>query len=285
VSTRRVLPIAALVLALALVAALAVAALHRPAQGSLTVSGRPVAVLESLTPTELQFGDPVVATIQVVVDPRRVDPGAVVVHESFAPFRVRSRVRTVHATGGVSVIRIVDRLDCLDAACLGAGAATTFRLPKLRVTYPGGRLTQAWPGLRVAPRVRAADLEHPVLRVAAPVAHPAYRLPPGVTGWALLAAGLILALLGLVLLARAVVPALRPSRRRPALERLLRELTAATNGDGAGRRSTLEQLARELEPLDEPLSYESRVLAWAPQEPSPDSVSELVRRVREATTG
>lgn len=278
---RRVLVATALVLALGLVAALVVAALHRPAEGKLSLTGKPVTARGSLTPRELQFGDPVAATIEVVVDPHRVDPSAVTVDADFAPFGVRSSVRTVHAMGDVSVVRIVDRLDCLGAACLPTAAAATFRLPKFHVTYPGGALAGDWPSLRVGPRVRAADLERPVLRVATPVAHPTYRLPPTATGWTLLAGALVVAIAGLVLLARALVPALRgPPRRNAALERLLQQLTADTNGDGRRRRSTLEQLARELESLHEPLSYESRVLAWAPQEPPLDSVSELVRRIR-----
>jgi hypothetical protein len=284
VSLRRLLPAAALVLGLGLVATLVVAALHRPAQGSLRLTGRPVAVRRSLTPTQLQFGDPVVVTIEVVVDKRRVDPGSVVVSALFSPFSVRSSARTVHAMGDVSVVRVVDRLDCLDPACLPAGAASTFRFPKLRVSYAGGETVEAWPSVRVAPRVRAADLEHPLLRVAPPTEQPTYRLPPTATGWTLLAAALVVALAGLALLARAVVPALRaPRRRTTTLERLLRELTTESNGDGRRRRSALEQLARELEPLHEPLSYESRVLAWAPHEPSPHAVSELVQRIREAT--
>jgi hypothetical protein len=284
-SMRRALLVAAVVLALGAVAGLVVAVLHRPAQGQLRLAGRPVVARASLTPTELQFGDQVDATIEVVVDPSRVDPGSVVVHALFAPFSVRSGVRTVHAMGDVSVVRIVERLDCLDAACLPAGAAATFRLPKLHVTYPGGALAVGWPSLRVVPRVRAADLERPMLRVATPVAHPTYRLSPTATGWGLLAGAVVVALAGLVLLARSLAPALRaPPRRNAALERLLRELTADTNGEGGRRRGTLEELARELESLHEPLSYESRVLAWAPQEPHPSSVSELVRRIREAVS-
>ena len=138
-----------------------------------------------------------------------------------------------------------------------------------------------WPALRVHARVQAADLLQPMLRVGPPQAQPSYRLPPGVTGWALLAVALAGALGGLTLLARAVLPSLAFARRRPGtpLERILRELSnGSANGDAGRRRGALEQLARELEPLDEPLSFESRVLAWAPQEPEPETISDLVRR-------
>jgi hypothetical protein len=87
---------------------------------------------------------------------------------------------------------------------------------------------------------------------------------------------------GLALVGRAVLPLLalaRGRRRGTPLERILGELTSA-NGDIGRRRRTLEQLARELEPLDESLSFESRVLAWSPQEPEPAAISDLARRVR-----
>jgi hypothetical protein len=253
---------------------------HRPAQSSVRLAGGPVGTRRSLSPAEPQFGDPVVATIEVFVDPRRVDPRSVKLDARFAPFSVTSSTRSIRLTGDVSIVRVVDRLDCLDARCLPKGAAATFRFPRLRVAYPGGTLVAAWPALRVHARAQAADLRRPMLRVGPPVAHAGYRLPPGLTGWALLAAALVAALGGLALLARAVLPSPLFARRRRGtpLERILQELTdGGTNGRS---RATLEQLARELEPLDEPLSFESRVLAWAPQEPEPEAIADLARRVR-----
>ena len=281
-NARRALALGALAVAAALTALFAVAALHRPAQSAVHLSGRPVAVLRTLSPGEPQFGDSVVATIQVFVDARRVDPRSVFVDASFTPFAVTSTTRSVRRAGGVTVVRLVDRLDCLDAACLPKSAAATFRFARLRIAYRGGTLVAAWPALRVHARLAAADLEHSVLRVGVPQAHPSYRFSPGLTGWLLLAAALLGALGGLALVGWAALPLLavaRGRRRGSPLERLLGELTTA-NGDIGRRRRTLEQLARELEPLDESLSFESRVLAWSPQEPEPAAISDLAQRVR-----
>lgn len=282
-NTQRALGLAALALAAGLAAFFAVAALHRPAQSAVRLSGRPVAVLRSLSPAEPQFGDSVVATIEVFVDARRVDPLTVGVDAHFAPFAVTSSTRSVRRAGGVSIVRVVDRLDCLDAACLPKGEAATFRFPRLRIAYRGGTLVAAWPALRVHARLQSADLVHAILRVGPPQAHPSYRLPPGVTGWLLLAVGLLGALGGLALVIRAALPslAIARGRRGTPLERILRELTSgSTNGDIGRRRSTLEQLARELAPLDESLSFESRVLAWSPQVPETAAISDLALRVR-----
>jgi hypothetical protein len=284
VNARRAVALAALIVAAVLAAFFVVAALHGPAQSAVHLGGRPVAVLRTLTPDEPQFGDSVVATIQVFVDTRRVDPRSVAVDARFTPFVVASSTRSVHRAGGISIVRVVDRLDCLDAPCLPKGAAATFRFPRLRIAYRGGTLAAAWPALRVHARLEAAGLDRDVLRVGTPTAHPSYRLPPGVTGWLLLAAATAGALGGLALIGRAVLPALAVSRGRRGgspLERILGELTSA-NGDIGRRRRTLEQLARELEPLDESLSFESRVLAWSPQEPEAAAVSDLAHRVRTA---
>ena len=78
---------------------------------------------------------------------------------------------------------------------------------------------------------------------------------------------------------------LRGRSREAPLDRILHELAAvSTNGDSGRRRRALEELARELEPLDEPLSAESRVLAWAPADPRPETIADLTDRVRAAVT-
>ena len=263
--------------------AFAAVMLTRPAPDVVRLAGAPVATLRNLEPTEPQFGDTVVATLDVFVDTRRVDPSSVVLHADFAPFAVTSTARSIRHTGGVAILRVVDRLDCLGSGCLPQSDAATFRFPRLRVTYPGGTLVAAWPALRVHARTQAADVAHPVLRVGAPVADTSYRLPPTATGWTLLAIALVAALGGLGLLIGVVLPSSPFARRRRGseLERILGELASA-NGDASRRRTVLEQLAHELEPLDEPLSFESRVLAWAPEAPEPDTISDLTQRVRAA---
>ena len=285
-NARRAVALAALVVAAGLAAFFVVAALHAPAQSAVRLTGRPVAVLRTVTPDEPQFGDSVVATIQVFVDTRRVDPRSVAVDARFTPFVVTSSARSVHRAGAISIVRIVDRLDCLDAPCLPKGAAATFRFPRLRIAYRGGTLAAAWPALRVHARLDAAGLDQDVLRVGVPTAHPSYRLPPGLTGRLLIAAGVAGALGGLLLIGRVALPLLAVGGRRRGspLERILGELAGA-NGDIGRRRRTLEQLARELEPLDESLSFESRVLAWSPQEPEAGAVADLARRVRTAVHG
>jgi len=284
---RHALPIAAVALLIALAAGLAVAALHRPGGTRVSLGTRPVSAQAELSPRDPQFGDTVVATIDVFADPHRVDPHSVAVTTGFGPYRVISDSRTVHKVGGVSITHFERRLRCLDAGCVPAGDSMTLHFLPPRVSYRGSAgpetLVVAWPALRVHSRLARTDLRHPMLQVpAAQLAAAHYRLPPRATGYALLSLAALLALGGAALLL-GVALRREPADRRTGepLERILGELgVASSNGDPARRRHALEELARELEPLNEPLSAESRVLAWAPQEPGADAISDLTSRVR-----
>ena len=283
-SARRLFPVAGLALLAALAAGFVVALLHRPAGTTVRPGPRPVSVRASLSPREPQFGDAVTASADVVVDPHRLDPRSVAVATGFAPFRVVSTTRTLESAGGLSVIHVQWRLRCLEVACVPPGGSKTFRFAPLRLSYGRRRLTSSWPALRVGSRVAAADLRRPVLDVPQPKPVLSdYRLPPRATGWTLLALAALLALGGAALLLRAALHGAGPARRReaPPFETILHELAAASsNGDTGRRRRALEELARELEPLDAPLSAESRVLAWAPPDPGADAIAELASRVR-----
>lgn len=286
-STRCAPLVAALALVGALAAAFVFALLHRPGGTSVPPGARAVSVRAWLSPREPQFGDTVLAGANVLVDPRRVDPASVRLRAGFAPYRVISTARSVRHSGGYSAVRVEKTLRCLSVACVSGGARQTFRFPPLRVTYRQGSarrtLSISWPELGVGSRVAPRDLVHPVLR--APFTPPSvhYRLSPSVTGYVLLALAAVLALGGAAFVLGAAFRASAVRLRRPAplLDRILAELAAASsNGDSARRRHALEQLARALEPVDGPLSTESRVLAWGRDDPQSDAISELTQRVR-----
>ena len=269
---KRALPIAALALLAGLVAALVVALVHEPAG---TRSDRAVSVRTELTPQEAQFGDTVVATVDV----SGTDPSSVRVRSDFAPYAVVSTVR--HAGDGS--VRIVRRLRCLEVSCVPGKAVKTFRFGPARVSYGGGSTTRKWPALRVHSLITKADAAAPVLRVPAPVAAPVeYRVSPDATGYVLLALAGLLGAAGVFLLLKVGLRRVTPTRRRvPPLDQVLGELAAASsNGDSGRRRRALEELAQQLETVDQPLSAESRVLAWGPEEPKPEAISDLTSRVR-----
>jgi hypothetical protein len=272
----RALRLAILVLAAALAAGFVVALLHRPGgKEAARLGTQKVSVRQTLSPRSAQFGDTVVATTDVLArEPVRLSA-------DFAPYRVVSTSRTVSRSGDIRVTHVAQRLRCLEPACVPAGSGTTVRLAPLRVSYGGGSRTFAWPALHVSSRVESADIRRAVLRVPAPapVLHPARRA----FGWGLIVLAAALAAGGAALLLRLWLPPLRARRHEvPPLERALVEARASAAEGPAQRRRALEALARELEPLDAPLSAESRVLAWAPPVPEPDAIAELTGRVQEA---
>lgn len=270
---RRLLQAGALALLIALGAGLTVALLHGPSHGDL--GSGPLTIRTQLSPQDPQFGDTVVATLDV--------SGAgdnVRVRSNFAPYAVVSSRRSVRTAGGESFVRIVTRLRCLELSCLPRASIKTFRLKPVRVAGEA----HAWPPLRVHSRITKADSARPVLRVPPPAAEAArYRISPTAAGTVLLVLAGLLAASGVFLLLRVALRKIGPTRRPlPPLELVLAELAAASsNGDSGRRRRALEELARELEPLDEPLSVESRVLAWGPDDPRPETVTDLATRVRQ----
>ena len=287
--SRRLLPLAALVVLAALVLGLVLALRHEPGGRQARLDGRPVSAVGTLSPREPQFGDTVVATVDVFVDSRRVDPDTVRVTTGFTPYQVTASTRMVRSDEGVSITHLERRLRCLGVACVPPGTASTVRFEPVRVSYREGSqprsLAVAWPVLHVHSRVALADLRHPLLRVPPPHAASDYRLPPRPTGYALLALAALLALGGSTLLLLVGLRRFAPVRRgtNTPLERILVELAAASsNGDSGRRRRALEQLARELEPLDPGLSVESRVLAWGPEDPKVDAVADLAGRAQTA---
>ena len=270
---RRLLQAGAIALLIGLGAGLAVALLHRPSHGDVG-SGR-LTIRTRLSPQDPQFGDTVVATLDVYGA-----PGDIRVRSEFAPYEVVARTRSVRTVGGESFVRVVSRLRCLEPTCVPRAAVKTFRLKPVRVSGEA----HAWPALHVHSRITKADSARPVLRVPPPAAAPArYRFSPTAAGTVLLALAGLLAAGGAFLLFRVALKKIAPTRRPlPPLERALAELSAASeNGDSGRRRRALEELACQLEPLDEPLSLESRVLAWGPDEPRPETVSDLASRVRQ----
>lgn len=276
--------------ACALGAAVAVAALRTPGQAPVRLAGPRVAVQKSLSALDTGVADTVRASADVSVDTRRVDEASVRVDGSFAPYEVVATRRSVERTGRVSIFHVEYAVSCLSIACVSGRAYRTVSFAPLRVTYRdrAGRarsLTSPWPPVRVHGRVTVADLHRPFLRVGQPVAAAVdYRFGPRPTGILLLALAGLLALSGGVLLVRAAMGARRRAQAgEPRLDRILGELAAASsNGDSGRRRRALEQLALDLEPIDEPLSDESRVLAWAPQDPGPEEIADLAERVRTA---
>jgi hypothetical protein len=278
---------AALVALAALVAGgvLAWVFLRAPAAPQMGLAQPPIEARTAFAPLDPQLGDPVTAEVDVFLDRSEIDPASVRLDVRVPPYRVVGATRSRRDTGSTTVLHLERRLECLTEPCVSLKALKTFAFPDLVIHYrdAGQPMTSvvSWPPLAVHSRLDAARRSSPQLRlVQTRSAPPSFRVDPHRVGVALLVVAAVLGAAGIALLVWLVAAPLLARRRQVGpLERILRELQTA-NGDSGRKRSALEQLARELAPLDGALSQESRVLAWAPHDPPPDAVDELARRAR-----
>jgi hypothetical protein len=241
-----------------------------------------VTVEAGLSTSVHAFGDPVAATVDVLVDTRQIDLGSVTVQPIFDPYQQVGRPRVTRSQHGpLGQIRFEYRLVCLEEGCDAAGAqgVNDFRSARVRYRFkdrPGNAFEAFdWPLLQVASRVADADVEEIAWR-ADDNALPAvsYRVSP-------LPVALVLLLVACAGAAGAVLLARRlwwPQRaadsaltgdvvvRSPLEQAFAAALHASADADAPERRRALERVARELGALGkDDLAREARALAWSPR--------------------
>lgn len=251
-------------------AAVAVVAMLLLARGPSTPRSGQLTVHAALTPPVVQFGDRVTARVDVTaVRSAHVDA-------SFVPLTQLSKPKVVRDAEGVhwSV-----QLSCLDQVC--AAPRKVFTLPDAHVN---GRLMM-WPRLVVRGRVTKEDLarDPPPLVANTDPGRASYRVAPGRAAWLLEALALALALGGVALLGRQAALVARARRERARrltqLERALVLARESEQRDAVDRRRAVGLVARLLSRRGEELAAPAADLAWAPREPDPDEIEQLVRDV------
>jgi hypothetical protein len=261
--------------------------------GGGTAAARPFAAAASLSSRAVAFGDPLVARIDVVLDPRVVDPTSVEIQPSFGAYRVVGR--SVERTSG-------DRerltygyvLQCLDPVCVPRTARGEQRFQPATVTYrtrAGQPVTErvAWPAHVLSSRLTDAERRRPEQNVRFDATPPPadYRIDPGVLRALLTALAALLALgaavlLGLALRPRSAGEAAGPSESR--LQQALRAVWASSaNGQPAERRKALGRLGRELRAVERPSeANEAGRLAWSADPPTARSAGDFATKVETA---
>lgn len=281
-------------------------------EGAGPAPGRSIATARSLTPPVHLFADTVTARVDVTVDREALDPDRVRLRLSFLPYRIVGGVqRSRRDLERLTRLSWEVKLRCITIACVpprnksalgaqeGRGERRTFRFKPARVLYDdpkSGKLVHLrrvwWPPLDGVSRLSARATLYSGLgfgaglqATLAPMAEPSYRLPAPLLGGLLLAGAAALLALPAGLAARAVRRR-RPSAGKeptvPPLERAIRLVEWARDEGGAGeRREALEGLAFELDAEGEAgRATLVRRLAWSPEQPAPELVSELVESVR-----
>ncbi len=257
-----------------------------------------IAVRTSVTPNVHTFGNPIVATAEVVADAGFIRPETIRLEADFDPYELDG-APTVERDVAGRVAYVVFRfpLRCLREGCDAGGARGVAQLEPGFVRYrfvegagPGRQLLE-WPPIEVASRVSAAEVEALRWR-ASDTALPAASFRVGPVALAGVLVALALVLLGAALwLGRKLWrtepedTAASDGPTRTPLEQAL-DLVVAGSSNGSSpsdRRQTLERLARELGSVGQDgLAGDARALAWSPGVASGDEIRGLARRVTDA---
>jgi hypothetical protein len=256
-----------------------------------------IAVTASIRPSVHAFGDPVVATVEVVADPRLVKPKTIRVDTDFAPYELAG-APTVDRTTANGITHVVFRfpLRCLTEGCDAEGDRGVAQFDAGFVRYrfvqgsgPGRDLID-WPPIQVASRVSDSELSDIRWR-ASPTALPAVTTRFGPVGLAAALIGIALVLagaaawLGTRLWRVEREPETEHVDLRSPLERAI-DLVDSASRNGASpveSRRTLERLARELQTSGfGSLADDARELAWSGRTSTGDDVARLVRHATDA---
>jgi hypothetical protein len=279
VVTRRRLLIAGAIAALALTATLLLTLLTGPKRQA--VPAEAVEGGTQLSRSGVLFGDRVRASVQVIVDRRRVDPARVGFTGHFEPFvRLGTPQVARKDTGRLTRLVYSAELICLTNVCLSKDEPEPIHVqfPPVRVFYTaksGGRhtLSLPWQGTTIGPRTTAQDLngadpfEQPSWRATTDPLPVSYGTSPHTLRIVLFVAAGLLFALGLFALVRFAFTGRLRLRVLSPLERAV-VLVERAPAESPEKRKALELLSHELSRSGEPeLAVAAKQLAWA--EPTP----------------
>jgi hypothetical protein len=244
------------------------------------------------------FGDRLRASVQLIIDRKRVDPSSVGFNAHFEPFvQLATPSVTRQDTGRLTRLVYSADLICLTNICLSKDAPEPVHVqfPPVKVFYTaksGGRgaLSLAWQGTTIGPRTTTQDLngndpfEQPSWRATTDPLPVSYGTSPHTLRLVLfIAAGLLFAL-GLFALARFVLIGKLRFRVLSPLERAV-VLVERAPAESPEKRKALELLSHELSRSGEPdLALVAKQLAWAEPTPLPTLTQPLTLDVRKVIT-
>lgn len=180
--------------------------------------------------------------------------------------------------GEMTVIRLAQRLACLDEGCVGRARSQRIVLPAPVVVVGSRSRTGRGAAIvvrgRIAPSPALPGLPDPGLFQADTTTPPATGRSPTTVFWALATAAVVSVLVALVLVAgtrrRRVVSADDP------LERAIRLVRESAGRPEPDRRRAADLLARTARDRDRaPLAADATRIAWAPPAPAARTVEEL----------
>lgn len=290
--TRRRLLIAGGVAAAALAATLLLTLLT--GSGRQAVPAQAVEGGTQLSRSGVLFGDRVRASVQVIVDRKRVDPSRVGFTAHFEPFvRLGTPLVTRKDTGRLTRLVYSADLICLTNTCLSPDKPEPLHVafPPAQVFYTaksGGqhRLTLPWQATTIGPRTTTQDLngadpfEQPSWRATTDPLPVSYGISPHTLRVVLFVAAALLFALAMFALFRFVLTGKLRLRVLSPLERAV-VLVERAPAESPEKRKALELLSHELRRSGEPeLALVAKQLAWAEPTPLPTLTQPLTLDVR-----
>ena len=253
----------------------------------------------SLSRSGALFADPLRATIEVLVDRKRVDPARVGFSVAFEPYsRIGIPRLSRHDTDRLTQLVFSTDLVCSTDVCLPKGRSSSMRIRFARAQvfyFPrdgSGRKTLKlnWQPLTLGTRTTPADLagddpfSQPIWHASTDPLAVSYRFSPSVLKTVLVVLSALF-FVGAAFALWRVLRALQARLRLPlpsALERAVRLVERTEDReDAAAKRKALELLSRELTRSGESqLALAARELAWAEPTPIPAATQPLTLDVR-----
>jgi hypothetical protein len=281
------------VLALAAAAAAGTIVLARGNGGSGAPSPQaPFAVHASLDRDTVEFGDPVTATVTVLLDSGAVKAPRVEVTENLAPLTQLGRTRVTDTRRGrLRTVTYSTRASCLDQRCVSTRGSRRVALRPVVVHVSPDRTTNAvWPVLQVRARVSAADVARPHAPLRSDTSPPdvSYHVGPARLARILEVAAAVLAAAAILLAGWTAAALVRTRRRMAPLTGLARAVALAREAErrpAPDRRRALGLLARLLGPRDARLAGEADELAWSAPAPTRDALAGIVTQVEHEVDG
>jgi hypothetical protein len=291
-------------------AALAIALVARHGSSEhvgLPIGDQGLSAQTSIAPRAQLFGDSVVARLDLLIDRDVIDPEAITVWTSFAPYRATAKLRQRRIDyERFTRLRYSVPLECLEDKCAPQSTRKAFHFPPAQVRLKGRVIQRLrWPELTIGSRlqnpssdntdVRNQRLREPTSgldwRAEVRVQPPTWRIGP--TSVTVLLVGFAMSLLAASFyLLTIAYPGLakRLWRRPPRLSPLERALgvveRASERGIEEEHRVALDDLATELRALGAgELAGDAYALAWDAPPPAPDRTAGLSTRVRELIEG
>jgi hypothetical protein len=239
----------------------------------------PAPARERVTPSvRVSVGSPTVGVgdpFDYVVEARGAAP--VRVTADLGPFSAVAAPRVARSdSGGAEVVRLAQRLICVDRGCAPGGSPRRVLLPEVHVTAGDGRASgRAAVTLvpRVPAKVVAAEKAQYRKQLDVPAASPP--LAAGALAALFVAAAIVFVLLAAWIVVRGRRRGQVRGRRVLGLADALRLLRESAGRPAADRRRAADFAGR----LAPDVHTEAMRVAWAPPDPDADDVAALADRI------